>query len=69
MCICRILNTQKGYKCYFPTGKKIIVSKTVTFNERNLFYIKNQGLVENKDDELRLVSPSRKTEQNLSFFL
>ena len=27
-------NSQKGYKCYFPTGKRIIVSKDVTFNEK-----------------------------------
>ena len=31
-----------------------------------MFYIKNQGLVENKDDELRSVSPSREIHQNLS---
>ena len=32
-----------------------------------MFFIKNQGLVENKDNELRSVSPSRETDQNLSF--
>ena len=61
----RYSNTHKGYKCYFPTGKRIIVSKDVTFNERNMFYI-NHGELENQDVELRLVSPVRDTEQNRS---
>ena len=59
-------NTQKGYKCYFPTGKRIIVSKDVTFNEGNMFYIKNHGELDNQDVELRLVSPARDIEQNMS---
>ena len=48
-------NTHKGYKCYFPT-------KDVTFNERNMFYRKNHGELENQDGELRLVSPARDIE-------
>ena len=59
-------NTQKGYKCYFPTGKRIIVSKDVTFNERNMFYIKNHGELDNQDVEVRLMSPTRDIEQNMS---
>ena len=52
-------STQKGNKCYFPTGKRIIVSKDVTFNERNMFYIKKHGELDNQDVELRSVSPAR----------
>ena len=59
-------NTQKGYKCHFPTDKRILVSKDVTFHERNMFYRKNHGELENQDGELRLVSPARDKEQNLS---
>ena len=52
-------NTQKGYKCYFPSDKRILVSKDVNFDERNIFYKKNHGKLENQDGELRLVSPAR----------
>ena len=52
---------------FLPTSKRIIVSKDVTFNERYMFYTNNLGRVENKDDELRSISPSRETYQNLSF--
>ena len=34
-------NTQKGYKCYYPIGQKILVSLDVTFSERNQFYQQN----------------------------
>ena len=63
MCICRLL---VGYKCYFPTGKRIIVSKDVTFNERNMFYRQNHGELDNQDMEVRLMSPARDIEQNTS---
>ena len=35
-------NTQKGYKCYYPTGREIITFKDVTFNELKRFYLQNQ---------------------------
>ena len=50
----RYSNTQKGYKRYCPTSKRIIVSKDVTFNEKYMFYIKNHEGLENEDGELRL---------------
>ena len=31
-------NTQKGYKLYHPTTKRVFVSKDVTFNENTYFY-------------------------------
>ena len=34
-------NTQKGYKCYYPTARKIITSRDVTFNELKKFYFHN----------------------------
>ena len=34
-------STQKGYKCYNPQLKKLIVSKNVRFHETNPFYSKN----------------------------
>ena len=42
-------NTQKGYKCYFPTIKKIIVFRDVTFNELNMFYQPNQNMISADD--------------------
>ena len=36
-------NTQKGYKCYYPTSRKIITSQDVTFNELKRFYLHNHG--------------------------
>ena len=39
-------NVQKGYKCYFPSKKRIIVSCDVTFNELNMFYHKDQNQIE-----------------------
>ena len=38
-------NTQKEYKCYSPTSKKIILSHDVTFNELKMFYQPNQNLI------------------------
>ena len=38
-------NTQKGYKCYYPPGQRILVSLDVTFSERNLFYQQNRDLL------------------------
>ena len=35
-------NTQKGYKCYYPTDRKIIISRDVTFNELKKFYFHNK---------------------------
>ena len=35
-------NTQKGYKCYYPTARKIIISRDVTFNELKKFYFHNK---------------------------
>ena len=34
-------NTQKGYKYYYPTARKIITSRDVTFNELKRFYLHN----------------------------
>ena len=59
-------NTQKGYKCYFPMSKRISVSKDVTFNERNMFYIQNHGELDTQDMKVRLMSPARDIEQNTS---
>ena len=39
-------NVQKGYKCYFPSNKRIIVSCYVIFNELNMFYHKDQNQIE-----------------------
>ena len=39
-------NVQKGYKCYFPSNKRIIVSCDVTFNELNMFYHKDPNPIE-----------------------
>ena len=42
------------YKCCFPTSRKIITSKDVTFNELNMSYLKNEvpTVVENMDEGL-----------------
>ena len=34
-------DTQKGYKCYYKTGWRILVSLDVTFNDRNHCYQQN----------------------------
>ena len=39
-------NVQKGYKCYFPSNKRIIVSCDVTFNELKIFYHQNHNPIE-----------------------
>ena len=37
-------NTHKGYKCYYPSGRKIITSRDVTFNELKRFYLHNHDI-------------------------
>ena len=32
-------NTHKGYKCYHPRTRKCFISKDVTFDERNFYYL------------------------------
>ena len=34
-------NTHRGFKCYYPNGRKIITSRDVTFNEIKRLYLHN----------------------------
>jgi len=45
--------TQKGYKCYYPSSKRFLVSKDVSFNENQSFFNKSslQGEENNTEDK------------------
>jgi hypothetical protein len=45
-------STQKGYKCYHPPSKKLLISRDVRFEENSL-YFKN----ENQQDDLKELFP------------
>ena len=34
-------NTQKGYKCYYPLTRKVIIAKDIVFNEQCFYYQTN----------------------------
>ena len=56
-------NTQKGYKCYYPTGWRILLSLDVTFNERNHFYQQNRNQLPIEERREILDSPIKKIQQ------
>ena len=42
-------NTQKGYKCYYPPTRKIVITKDVTFDENRFYYQSNTELQEEQE--------------------
>ena len=52
-------NTQKGYKLYHPSTKRLFVSKDVTFDENSFFYSRKPG--HNDPDFLNVISENEES--------
>ena len=51
MCFCGILRGEKGYKCYNPQIKKIVVSYDVIFDELSSWYNPKQNVETDEENE------------------
>ena len=50
-------NTQKGYKCYHPLTRRVIISKDIVFDE-NRFYYQPNTEVNNEQDSINREIPT-----------